>query len=119
MQQWSPMNYLLEQVINLVKIHGNWCGPGWTGGQSVDAQDYTGSWSYPALDQLDRACRTHDKECGSRGEIGCCSRDDKKLIVAALKVANNPINILFKPSLVTKARAVVAGMTIASTTRRC
>ena len=119
MQQWSQTSYLLEQVINLVKIHGNWCGPGWTGGQSVDAQDYTGSWSYSAIDKLDRACRTHDKECGSRGDIGCCTRDDKKLIATALKVANNPINILFKPSLVTKARAVAAGMTIASTTRRC
>ena len=67
----------------------------------------TGSWSYPAIDKLDRACRTHDKECGSRGDVGCCSRDDNKLIVAALKVANNPINILFKPSLVTKARAAL------------
>lgn len=113
------MSYLLEQVINLVKIHGNWCGPGWTGGQNVDAQDYTGSWSYPAVDKLDEACRRHDKSCGSRGDVGCCSTDDNKLIVAALKVANNPINIIFKPLLVTKARAVAAGMTIASTTRRC
>lgn len=102
-----------------MRIHGNWCGPSWTGGQNVDAMDYTGSWNYPAIDSLDRACRTHDKACGSRGKTGCCSRDDDALIVAALKTAGNPINILLKPSLVTKALAVAAGMEIASLTRKC
>jgi hypothetical protein len=81
--------------------------------------DYRGSWSARAIDSLDRACRAHDKRCASRGTRGCCSRDDDKLIVAALKTAGNPMNILFKPSLVTKAVAVAAGMEIASLTRRC
>lgn len=103
----------------MVKIHGNWCGPNWTGGKNVASEDYTGSWSYPAIDQLDAACRKHDRECGARGKIGCCSRDDNKLIVTALKVAANPINILMKPSLVATALAVAAGMEIASLTRRC
>lgn len=106
-------------MINLVKIHGNWCGPSWTGGQAVDAQDYTGSWNAKAIDSLDRACRAHDKACASRGEKGCCSKDDGKLIAAALKTASNPVNILLKPSLVTTALAVAAGMEIASLTRRC
>jgi hypothetical protein len=109
----------LSMVIYLVKIHGNWCGPSWTGGQKVDAQDYKGSWSYPAIDQLDRACRTHDKECASRGDKGCCAKDDEKLITVASKITQNPINILFKPTLVVKALAVANGMNIARLTRRC
>lgn len=106
-------------MVNLVKIHGNWCGPTWTGGQKVDAKDYQGNWNGPAIDALDRACRTHDKACGSRGDIGCCTRDDTKLVRAALAIANNPINIIFKPTLSMKARAVATGISIASTTRRC
>jgi len=111
---------LVEWGENLmVKIHGNWCGPNWTGGKNVSASKYRGSWSARALDSLDRACRAHDKACASRGKLGCCSRDDDKLIVSALKTAANPINILFKPSLVVTAAAVAAGMEIASLTRRC
>jgi len=103
----------------MVKIHGNWCGPNWTGGQKVAAADYKGSWDYPAIDKLDAACRIHDRKCGSRGNLGCCEGDDRKLINAAMKVAANPINVLLKPSLVTTALAVAAGMEIASLTRRC
>jgi hypothetical protein len=103
----------------MVKIHGNWCGPGWTGGQKVDAQDYTGSWNARAIDSLDRACRAHDKACASRGDKGCCSRDDAKLVRRALQIAANPINIIFKPSLAGKAAAVATAMNIAQQTRRC
>ena len=111
--------YLSDWVVNLVEIHGNWCGPKWTGGQKVDAVDYRGSWSYPAIDSLDRACRAHDKRCASRGDKGCCSRDDAKLVRTALKIAANPINIIFKPTLAAKAAAVATAMNIAQQTRRC
>ena len=106
-------------VINLVKIHGNWCGPGWTGGQKVDAQDYKGSWNYKAVDKLDAACRKHDKACASRGDKGCCSRDDAKLVRTALKESLNPINIIFRPGYAAKAAAVANVINLASLTRRC
>jgi len=106
-------------VITLVKIHGNWCGPGWTGGQKVDAKDYKGSWNAKAVDVLDRACRQHDKRCASRGDKGCCARDDAILIRKASKISQNPINLLFKPTLAYKAAAVATAMNIAKITRRC
>ena len=66
----------------MVKIHGNWCGPNWTGGQKVAAEDYTGPWDGPAISRLDEACRSHDKSCSS----GSCSRAaDTRLIHAAEK----------------------------------
>ena len=66
----------------MVKIHGNWCGPNWTGGQKVAAEDYTGPWDGPAISKLDEACRSHDKSCSS----GKCSRAaDTRLIRAAEK----------------------------------
>jgi len=100
----------------MVKIHGNWCGPNWTGGKNVSASKYRGSWNARAVDKLDRACRTHDKGC-SKG--GCCAADDAKLVRAAMKVALNPINMLFRPALVIKAQAIATGISIASGTRSC
>ena len=65
-----------------MKIHGNWCGPNWTGGQKVSAEDYKGSWDYPAISPLDEACRQHDKRCSK----GFCSKSaDSELIAAARK----------------------------------
>jgi len=110
-------NYLVEWGESLmVKIHGNWCGPNWTGGQKVSSSKYRGSWSAKAIDKLDRACRAHDKACSIDG---CCSADDAKLVRTALKVALNPINILFRPSLVIKAQAIATGISAASRTRKC
>ena len=111
--------YPLDQVINLVKIHGNWCGPNWTGGKNVQASEYTGSWNYPAISKLDKACRTHDKECASRGNKGCCARDDAKLVRTALKESLNPINIIFRPAYAATAAAVANGINLASLTRKC
>jgi len=52
-----------DVTLDQFPVHGNWCGPGWTGGQM-------GSWDtlMPAQrqrvglpqDQLDSACKTHD-----------------------------------------------------------
>ena len=64
----------------MVKIHGNWCGPNWTGGQAVAAEDYQGSWNYPALDPLDAACAAHDLDCSKNG---CSKAGDARLIKAA------------------------------------
>jgi len=100
----------------MVKIHGNWCGPDWTGGKKVSASKYRGSWNARALDSLDRACRAHDKACA---ENGCCRRDDDKLIRKASKISQNPMNLLFKPTYAIKAAAVATAMNIARITRRC
>ena len=71
----------------MVKIHGNWCGPNWTGGQKVAAEDYTGPWDGPTISKLDKACRTHDHQCSS----GRCSRAaDTRLINAAKKRILSP-----------------------------
>jgi hypothetical protein len=50
--------------------------------------------------------------------LGCSSKADRKLVVAALRYANNPINKLFRPGVVAKASAVAVGITAASLTRR-
>ena len=64
----------------MVKIHGNWCGPNWTGGQRVAAKDYTGPWDGPAITPLDEACRSHDFACA---QGGCSRKADTELIRAA------------------------------------
>lgn len=45
----------------MVRIHGNWCGPGWTAGQYKDAKDLTDAdRQVPATSALDAACKAHD-----------------------------------------------------------
>jgi len=64
----------------MVKIHGNWCGPNWTGGQKVAASEYRGDWNHPAITLLDACCAAHDKSCSS----GSCTRAaDTRLIKCA------------------------------------
>lgn len=49
----------------MVKIYGNWCGPNWTGGRRLSAQEYDErglDWNATAISPLDRGCRTHDYE---------------------------------------------------------
>lgn len=46
-----------------MRVHGNWCGPGWTAGQYKDASELTEEdRDVPAIDSLDQACKVHDIE---------------------------------------------------------
>jgi len=69
----------------MVKIHGNWCGPNWTGGRRLTAQEYDErglDWNGPVVSPLDAACRSHDFSCRS-GE--CTRAGDTRLIRDARK----------------------------------
>jgi hypothetical protein len=101
-------------VRTMVKIHGNWCGPNWTGGQNVSAKDYKGSWNAPAEDWLDRCCRTHDKSCA---DGGCTTAADRRMIKCIDKWYANPLNPVLHPIMNVKAQLVREGIRIASITR--
>ena len=103
-------------MVNLVKIHGNWCGPNWTGGQKVSAQDYKGSWNSKCIDNLDCACRKHDKACA--GELGCSKKADDALLKVARKISINPIERIFRPSKVKASDKIVAAISLARLTRK-
>ena len=68
-----------------MKVHGNWCGPSWTGGRRLTAQEYEErglDWNGPVISPLDAACRFHDFE----GRTGTLSKAaDTRLIRAAEK----------------------------------
>lgn len=84
----------------LFKAHGNWCGPNWTNGMKISAEEYKnrgGSFRAYCIDQADCACRLHDYRCAMHG--GCCKSDDYELIdnlhdtdspwiIAAMRVAS-------------------------------
>jgi hypothetical protein len=68
-----------------MKVHGNWCGPSWTGGRRLTAQEYDErglDWKGPAKTPLDEACRFHDFE-GRSGRLTRAA--DTRLIKAAEK----------------------------------
>jgi hypothetical protein len=42
-------------------FHGNYCGPGWTAGKYMNAEDATWEdFDVPAVDPLDAVCKYHD-----------------------------------------------------------
>lgn len=100
----------------MAKIHGQWCGPNWTQGKNQSAGAPGVNFNAPCNDALDCACRAHDKDCSHAD--GCSSKADRKLVLAALKYAANPINQLLRPGTVLKAQAVAIGITGASTIRK-
>ena len=123
----------------MVRVHGNWCGPNWTGGKKLSAEDYKArglSWDAPCSDKLDCACRSHDRSCS--GPKGCSRSADTKLIQAARKLRLNSIQrnskrlALLKPGvsagvrrrneklleLDEKARMIESAITLARLTRK-
>jgi len=40
-------------------FHGNWCGPGWSGGKYTNNPEKV-DWSVPAIDSIDQCCKFHD-----------------------------------------------------------
>jgi len=96
-------------VNTLVRIHGNYCGPNWTGGKSLASNDPQVDWTVKPIDQLDNACRIHDISC-SQG--GCTAADDRRLARKATMIG------IFNPRLAPIARAIAVGMWTTSLTRR-
>jgi len=92
----------------LVRIHGNYCGPNWTGGKPYAANDSRVDWSVKPIDALDRACRVHDLACS---KDGCSAADDRRLAGKATMIA------IINPRLAPIARAIALGMWTASLTR--
>jgi len=100
----------------IVRIWGQWCGPDWTGGKRVSAQDYTGSWNARCQDDLDCACRSHDRNCSHPD--GCSKNADERLIRKALRVAANPVNRIFRKEKVKAAEKIAATLTVAKRFRK-
>ena len=103
----------------MAKIYGNWCGPGWTAGQNISARDYLlsgGDFMGPCIDNLDCACRAHDKDCAN--EKGCSAKADRKLVSVARDVLDNPFDMLFRPKKYAAASIIVPGITAASLFRQ-
>jgi len=54
----NPLSHV--DPMGLFKIHGNWCGPNWTGGQKHTYAPAADGYYKPAVDATDAACRRHD-----------------------------------------------------------
>lgn len=103
----------------MVRIWGNWCGPNWTDGKPISAQEYVrngGDFTGPAVDRLDRACRDHDRDCSS--PLGCSRAADARLIQTARRIVQNPINRFRNPQQYRAASIVLIGISAAKQTRR-
>jgi RHS repeat-associated protein len=75
----------------LVKVHGNWCGPDWTGGYTKPWNELTDSEKKkvkPPVDKTDEACKKHDicygacrtgLPCNPDGRSACFKKCDDEL----------------------------------------
>jgi RHS repeat-associated protein len=75
----NPLNY--RDPSGKTKIHGNWCGPNWTGGQVEEyssARDKDGHYKNP-IDKEDTVCKHHDI-CyfNCRSKFACDKGERKK-----------------------------------------
>lgn len=114
MQPSFNQSYCLLEAVSLVKIWGNWCGPNWTGGEIVSAENYKGSWSSPAIDELDTACRSHDRICS----VKCTAAGDRALVKVARRISTNPITRIFRPAKARAADRIIAAISLAAAKRR-
>ena len=93
-----------------MKIHGNYCGPGWVHGQAMKEADYYQVPEVTPIDRLDAACQAHDKDCANGG---CSKKGDLALADVALAVAVTTSD----PLLRTKAFAIAGAMAATANTR--
>lgn len=97
-------------MVKIVKIHGNYCGANWTHGRAIPASRYFEFDEVVPIDDLDRACQAHDRDC-SQG--GCSAKGDRLLAARALRVALTTRSAV----LAKKAQLIAAGISAASLTR--
>jgi len=93
----------------MVKIHGNYCGPNWTSGKSIPANDSKVDWKVPAIDKLDKACKEHDRDCSNK--LGCSKAADMRLVRKAQWIA------LTNRRLRSVAQSIALAISMASITR--
>lgn len=78
------------------KVHGNWCGPDWTGGKKEQFSPDTADYKSP-IDALDSSCRTHDMcyyncrtdektKCDDGARSACFQRCDQGLARSAAQL---------------------------------
>jgi len=81
-----------------IRIHGNWCGPNWTGGQEGTYLPGLNQFYKSPVDAVDAVCEEHDKcyygcrsgfPCSQRSRQGCMRQCDYWL-VAELNLMRGP-----------------------------
>jgi hypothetical protein len=76
-----------------MRVHGNWCGPGWTAGQFKNANEMNKKDKFvPAIDNLDQACKDHDIDVAE-------ATNDNDLILANQKFAKEASKLGLKGKL--------------------
>lgn len=92
----------------MVKIHGRYCGPNWTAGKKLAAEDAKRSdFDVKPIDVLDNACRTHDFLIWRDGPSYA---SDTRLMRAAAKIAidsKQPAAIRAKATLIADTFSIV------------
>ena len=71
----DPMNW--KDPDGLIAIHGNWCGPGWTGGKDESYTPHPAGYYAAPIDMLDAACKDHDICYYNCRKSNACNKDNR------------------------------------------
>lgn len=55
-------------------VHGNWCGPDWTGGRNHPYRPASTNYYFPPTDYTDTACARHDQCFAACREMNKCDK---------------------------------------------
>lgn len=72
----SPINNADPK--GLSKVHGNWCGPDWTGGRVQPYVEAADGYYASSTDYTDEACKRHDKCFAMCREVNPCDKNARK-----------------------------------------
>ena len=61
--------------LGLYKVHGNWCGPDWTGGRRNQYRPAPQGYYKPPICHTDAACERHDKCFTTCRDLNPCDKD--------------------------------------------
>ena len=100
-------------AVDVVKIHGFYCGPRWTRGKHHPESKMFDLEYVRPIDELDYACMIHDTSIAMKGTS---RSSDLQLAEDARRIAK--ANKFKNPTLAFKALAVEKAMRIAATTRK-
>ena len=68
---------LNKDPLGLFVVHGNWCGPNWTGGRSHTYRPSPFSYYAPSVGYVDASCERHDICYASCRDQYKCKKDDR------------------------------------------
>lgn len=72
--------------LGLFEVHGNWCGPDWTGGHQHSYRPAADGYYLPPTDYTDAACERHDKCFATCRDLNPCDKNARSICMTTCNI---------------------------------